>query len=170
MSNLGRGRIKVRVGESLLDTLLDPVVWRRIGNIGRVCLASATREDAKDATIGVSDDRPRIPGGGESTVLVAVRVDGYLHGRRANVVIAVFPNEGFDAGGATNGYAGGVAVLDNDETLFAVRAEHSRVAQLVFFDDISKLQEAATRIFEGGASLGVRVHLQDEFGGRHFGS
>lgn len=65
---------------------------------------------------------------------------------------------------------GGVAVLDDDETLFAVRVERGRVAQLVFVDDVSKLQEAATRIFEGGAGLGVRVHLQHEIGGRHSGS
>jgi len=154
-------RVEVGVGEGLLDTLLNPVVWRRIGNVGRVCPAGTAGEDADDATIGVSDDRPRIPGGGESAVLVGVRVDGYPHGRRANAVVVVFPDEGFDAGRATDGNTGGVAVLDDDETLFAVRVEHGRLAQLTFLDDVSKLHEAATRIFELGAGLGVRVHRDE---------
>ena len=74
--DLGCDRVEVGVGEGLLDTLLNPVVWRRIGNVSTVCLASTTGEDADDATLGVGDDRPGIPGGGKSAILIAVRVDG----------------------------------------------------------------------------------------------
>ena len=45
-------------------------------------------------------------------------------------------------------------------TLFAVRVERCRVAQLIFLGDVPKLQEATRRIFEGGAGRGVGVHLQ----------
>ena len=82
----------------------------------------------------------------------------------------IFPDEGFDTGRATEGHTSGVAVLDDNETLFTVRVEHGRVAQLVFLDDVSKLQEAFKRIFEGGAGLSVRVHLHHEIGERNTGS
>ena len=52
--------------------LLNPAEWCRIGNIGRVCYACATREDADDTTIGVSNNRPRISTGGERTIPFAV--------------------------------------------------------------------------------------------------
>ncbi len=65
----------------------------------------------------------RNPGGREGTILLTVRVDGYLHRRRANAVLVILPDEGLDAGTATVGHSGGVAVLENDKTLFAVCVE-----------------------------------------------
>ena len=84
------------IGKGLLDTLVNPVVWRRIRQIGRVRLASTAGEDADDATISVRDGRPGTPRGGETAALGAVRVDGYLYGCRANAVAVVFPDEGFN--------------------------------------------------------------------------
>jgi len=74
--DLGRDRAELGIGKCLFDTLVNPVVWRRIRHIGRVFLAGTAGEDANNATIGVSDNRPGIPKGGESAVLATVRVVG----------------------------------------------------------------------------------------------
>lgn len=84
--DLGHNRVEVGVRESRPDILLNPVVWRRIGNIDIVCLAGTAGDDA---TIGVSDNRPGIPRSGEIAVHVAVRVDGYPRGPRVNAIVIV---------------------------------------------------------------------------------
>jgi hypothetical protein len=149
-----RDRVEVGVGEGLLDTLIEEVVCRHIGNVSRVSLAGTAGEHAEDATVGVTDDRPGVPGGGESAVLVTVGVDGDLHRRRVNGIILIFTNERFDAGRATEGDTGGGTVLDDDETVFSIFVEHGRAAQLAIVDEVSKLHEAAMRILELGAGLG----------------
>ena len=50
------------------------------------------------------------------------------------------------------------------------RLERCRVVHLVFLDDVPKLQEAATRIFEEGAGRKVGVHLQHEVVNRNPGA
>ena len=52
---------------------------------------------------------------------MTVGVDGDLHRRRANVVLAVITDRRFDAGRATEGNTGASTVLDDDETLFILR-------------------------------------------------
>ena len=108
------------VGKGRRDMPLNPVVWRKIGHIGGISPAGTTGEDTIDASLAVSDDGPRIPGRRESVILVTVRVDGNLNGYRANSVVIVFPDEGFDADTTTDGDSGGVAILEDGNTLFAV--------------------------------------------------
>jgi hypothetical protein len=143
-----------------VDTLLDPIVWRCISNIRitELCLASTTSKDADDATNATGNDGPRIPRGRESTVLLAVRLDGHLHGRQANAALAIFPDERFDTGRVPEGDASGVAVLDDDVTFFTILVKQSWVVQLVF-TNVSKLQVAIKRLFERLAGLDVRVNL-----------
>ena len=100
---------------------------------------------------------------------MAVRVNGHHYGRRANGVLVVFPDKGFEGGGATNGETGGTAILDDEDRLYAGRVEDCRVAQLVFLNNVLNLQEAIKGIFEGG-ELNVRVHLPQEIIRRNFGS
>ena len=56
------------VGEGLLDTLVKEVVWRHVGNVSGVGLADTAGKHADD----VANDRPGIPEGGESAVLVTL--------------------------------------------------------------------------------------------------
>ncbi len=151
-------RVEVGIGKDRLDTLLNPVVWRQIGHVSIISQACTAGEDADNASLAVSDDGPRIPGGGESVVLVTVRVGGNHHGCRVNALVIIFPDEGFDAGTATDGDSGAVTILDNDNTLFAPRVERGWAGQLIFLNDVPKREEIITWIF-GGVGPGVSIHL-----------
>src|SRR6266852_1182559 len=70
--DLGLDREEVGVGEGLLDTLVEEVVRRRIGNVSRIGLADTAGKHSDDAIVSVTDDGPGVPGRGESTVLVTV--------------------------------------------------------------------------------------------------
>ena len=89
-------RVEVRVGEGLLDLLLDSEIRRHVGHVCKVSRTGTAGEQADDTSQPVNDDGPRIPGGGggECAVLVVVGVDGDLHRRRLDAVIVVFSNEG----------------------------------------------------------------------------
>lgn len=141
--------VQLRVRESHLDTLLKPIVWHCIGNIIITFFASTTSEDANDATIEISNDRPRIPGCRESSLFMAVLVDGHHYRCRANDVVIVFPDEGIEAGRATDGKTGSATILDDKERLYAGCVEHGWFVQLVFLDDILKLKETIKRKIEG---------------------
>ena len=141
--------VKLGVREGHLDTLFKPIVWHCIGNIINIFFASTTSEDANDATIGISNDRSRIPWCRESSHLMAVLVDGHHYRCRANGVVLVFPDEGFEAGRATDGKTGGATVLDDEERLYAGCVEHGWLAQLVLLNDILELKEAVIWKCEG---------------------
>jgi hypothetical protein len=55
----------------------------------------------------------------------------------------------------TPGDSSALAVFDDDKALLTVRIELGRLAYFVLLDDAVNLQEAADRIFEGGATLGI---------------
>jgi hypothetical protein len=115
----------------------------------------------------VNGNGPRIPGGGECAVLVAVRVDGDLHRRRIDSIVVVYSDVGLYTGSATDGDTSALTVFDNDKALLPVCVERGRSAYFILLDDALDLQETANRILEAGAALGVRVHLEDEVGGRN---
>jgi hypothetical protein len=163
-------RVEVGVGEGLLDLLLDPKIRRHVGHVCRVSRAGTAGEQADDTSQPVNDNGPRIPGGGECAVLVAVGVDGDLHRRRLDAVVVVYSNEGLYIGSATDGDTSALTVFDEDKTLLSVCVERVRLAYFLLLDDAFNLQETANRILEGGAALGVRVHLEDEVGGRNLAS
>src|SRR5712672_1772053 len=160
---VGRDRIgdweEVGVGEGLLDTLIEEVVCRHIGNVSRVSLASTTDEHANDVTIDITDDRPRVPRGGESTILVIIGVDGNLHRCRVNGVILVFTNKRFDPTRTTKGNTSGGTILDDNETIFSIFIEHGQAAQLTILDKVLKLHEAIKWILEIGTGLSIRAHF-----------
>ena len=58
----------VEVREGHLDTLLNPAIWRCIGNISSIGQACTTSEDPNDVTIGVSNNRPGISMGREGAI------------------------------------------------------------------------------------------------------
>jgi len=62
--DLGRvaDREEVGVWEGLLDMLVEGGACRHIRNVSRVGLASTTGMYADDAIVGVSDNRPAVPG------------------------------------------------------------------------------------------------------------
>ena len=96
--DLGPGQVgdwvKVGAGGRLLDTLVEEVVWQHIGNVSRVSLAGTTgKHQANNVTVGITNNRPGVPGGRESTILVTPGVDNDLH--RCWVKLL---NEQFDAG------------------------------------------------------------------------
>ena len=148
-----------------LDTIVEPVVGRRVRDVKLgICLAGTTGEEADDTSLAVSDDGTGITRSGEGAVLVTVRIDGQLHRRLVSVVLEVFADERHNASSAADGQTGAATVLDNKETLFAIRIEHCRVAQLVFLDDVPKLQKAASQIAEVDGGLGMQLHHKsDEF-------
>jgi len=159
---LSLDRIEAGVGKGRLDTIKDPEEGRRVCDVNGNCLAGAAGEESNDSSISIDDDGAGIAGGRECAVLVAVWVDGQLHGRLVDPVLEVFPDKRHNAASTTDGHTGAVTVLDNNATWFAVRIEHCRMVQLVFLDDVPKLQEAATRVFEGAAGFEVREHLRHE--------
>ena len=118
-------------------------------------------------SVTVNNDRPRVAGGGERPVLVAVGVDRGLHRRTLDdAVLGVRAHERLDPSGAANSDTGRLPVLDDEKTRLAVNIELRRTAYSFFLDDALDLQEAADRVFEGGLALGMRVHLQDEISRR----
>ena len=86
-------------------------------------------------------------------------MDGDLRRRRLDAVIVVFSNEGLYTGSATDG--------DPSAPTIPLRLRRARLAYFLLLDDALNLQETANRILEGGAALGVRVHLKDEVGDRN---
>lgn len=71
---------KGRSWGGLLDTLVEEVVWQHIGNVSRVSLAGTTgKHQANNVTVGITNNRPGVPGGRESTILVTPGVDNDLH-------------------------------------------------------------------------------------------
>jgi hypothetical protein len=165
--NLLLDRVEVGVGEGPLDLLLEPEIRRHVGHVCRVSRAGTTGEQADDTSQPVNDNGPRIPGGGECAVLVAVGVDGDRHRRRPDAIVVVFSNEGLYTSSATDGDISAPTVFDDDKALLSVYVERGRLAYFFLHDDALDLQETANRILEGGAALGVRVHLEDEVGGRN---
>jgi hypothetical protein len=156
--------VEVGVGEGLLDLLLNPEIWCHIGHICRVSRAGTTGEQADDMSQPVNDNGPRIPRGGECTILMTIGVDGNLHRRRFDAIVAVFSNEGLYTTSATDGDTSALTVFDDDKALLSVCVEQGRSVYFLLLGDDLNLQETTKRILEGGAVLVVRVHLEDEVG------
>jgi len=79
----------------------------------------------------------------------------------------VYSNEGLYIGSATDGDTGALTVFDDDKTLLSIRIKQGWLAYFLLVDDALDLQETSNRILEGGTTIGVGVHLEDEVGGRN---
>ena len=151
-------------GRSRGNLLLDPEIRRQVGHVCSVSRAGTAGEQADDTSRLVNDNGPRIPWFGEWTVLVAVGVDSDLHRRRIDAVVVVYSNEGLYTALATDGDTSTHTVFYDDKAVLSVCVERGRFAHFILLDDALNLQETTSRILEGGAALGVGVHLEDKVG------
>jgi len=163
--DLVHDRVEVGLGEGLLNTLVEPEVRHEVGHVSGHSRAGTAGEHTDDASLPVNDDRPRITWGGECAVSVAVGVNGNLHRRPLDAMVVVLANKRLYTGPASDSDSSGLAVFNDDKALLAVSIELLRLAYFVLPNDALNFQEAADRIFEGGAALGMRVHFQHEVGG-----
>lgn len=72
-------RVEVRVREGRLDTFVEEVVRRCIGNVHIIVLPRTAGNHSDDAIVGITDNGPGVAGGRESEILMAIGVDGGLH-------------------------------------------------------------------------------------------
>jgi hypothetical protein len=82
-------------------------------------------------------------------------------------MIIVLSDEGLNTGSATDGETSAVTIFDDDKALLFVYVKRGRLVYFLLLNNALNLEETVNRIFEGGAALGVRVHLKDEIGGRN---
>jgi len=109
-TNLVDDRVEVAAGEGLLDLLLQPPIWCRIGYIGLVSLAATTGDQGNDTAVSAEDDGTRVSWGGEGATL-AVGYDGGLHGRVLDAVLGVDASDGVKSVDPAYGGASGQPVL-----------------------------------------------------------
>jgi len=115
-------RVEVGVGESRVDTPIETIIARDIGDIGGVSRTSTAGEQADNMSLPVNDNRPGIAGGGKQTALVTVRINGDLPRRTFDAISAIYVHERFESSPATNSDSGLIG-LNDEKALLAVRIE-----------------------------------------------
>src|SRR5260221_6885500 len=121
MRSLGED-VEVRVRESVApDALEEPPEWRSIGHIGGLGLAGTTCKHSTDTATDVGDYGARIAWFRKDLGLAIVVNDTPLHGGLVDRhVVEIVADDREDAGGAAEGSASGITILDDQQASFAV--------------------------------------------------
>jgi len=155
-----------------VNTFEEPPERRGVGNIGGIGLTRTTSKHATDAA-DVGDYGARIAGLRKHFRLVAVVVDYRpLHGGCADGHIPgeVLTNDGEDPVRAAERGASRIAVLDDQQTRFAVLVLHVRVPHKLVGDRAPKWEQTISRVFESPVGDSTGVAFRVELFGRQLSS